>query len=344
MNKMTLNKYLPLILAVVFYLLIYFIRTQQVNPEADFRANSLDLFPELRKTLDKQISTFLPSPHAELLSGIILGSKNNLPASLQLSLRDTATLHIVVVSGQNLTLLAGFLMGTLAGVLKRRTALIVALGSIIFYTAMTGAQIPVLRAAVMATLAFLAQATGRDKDSIWVLVIAAGGMLLINPYWVAEISFQLSFLATFGVVVVAPKIVSYLKHLPEVIKTDLSITLAAQLMVLPVIAINFHQISLISILANLFVLWTIPFIMILGTINLILALIWQPIATIFSTLVYILLAYFIYVVTFFASLPFAWEYIGKVSWIVWVGYYLILLSVLSFLRMSLDPRREQESK
>ena len=222
------------------------------------------------------------------------GNKNSLPAGLQLSLRDTATLHIVVVSGQNLSLLAGFILG-LAGVLKRKTAILFALGSVIFYTLLTGAQIPVLRAAIMVFLTFLAQFFGRDKDSFWFLCLTAAVMLLVNPYWLFEISFQLSFLATLGVVVVSPIIKNYLK-LPEVIKTDLAVTLAAQLMVLPVISANFHQISFVSIFTNLFVLWSIPFIMILGTVNLIISFIWLPLAQATSILIYLLLTYFIYIV------------------------------------------------
>lgn len=330
-------KYLTVILAILLYALIYFLRLQQLGFEARNHANSFDLFPNVRQVLDKQIQTFLPSPQAELLSGILLGSKKDLPGELKLALRDTATLHIVVVSGQNLTLVAGFVM-LLAGIFRRKVVIILALSTIIFYTFLTGGQVPVLRAAIMAILAFGAQLLGRVRDGAWILIITAGLMLIYDPFWISDISFQLSFLATLGVVMVSPIILNYLKRLPDVIKTDLAVTVSSQLLVLPIIAYNFHQISLVSIITNLAVLWTIPIIMILGAINLIISLIYQPLASMVAVLVYIPLTYFIYMVKFFASLPFAWEYIGDFDWVVWIGYYFILAGGLFVLSLNYDQK------
>lgn len=305
---------LSLLLALLLYILIYLVRWQQGGWDVQ-----LDLFPQLRQTLDQKIEQILPSPQAQLLSGILLGNKKDLPPQFRLALRDTSTLHMVVVSGQNLSLVAGFFL-TLSGLLKRKTAIILSFIAIIFYTLLTGAQIPVLRAAVMVALAGVAQLMGRQKDTIWVLIVAAGLMLLINPGWINDLSFQLSFLATVGVVVVAPILLTYLKNLP-LIGQDLAVTLSAQVLVLPIIAQNFHQISFTGILANLLVLWTIPFIMILGVLTLLFGFLT-------SWAVNILLTYFVYIVEFFASVPFAWGYVGEKLWIIWVGYYLILTGIL----------------
>lgn len=309
----TWNK-LPLLLGLVVYILIYFLRYQQGGWEIES-----DLFKSQRQALDQKISQLLPSPQAELLSGILLGQNKNLPGQLRLALRDTATLHIVVVSGQNLSIVAAFFL-SLAGLIKRKKATSFSLLAVIFYTLLTGVQVPVLRAAIMFSLSSLAQIFGRQKDGWWVLTITAGLMLLVNPNWITDLSFQLSFLATFGVVVVAPVLLYYLKILP-IIGQDLAVTLSAQLMVLPVIVQNFHQVSLVSLVTNLLVLWTIPFIMIGGVVMLVLG-------TILSPVVNILLTYFIYVVQFFASLPFAWEYVGEQMWVVWVGYYMVLTGIL----------------
>lgn len=305
---------LPIILAVILYLLVFFIRYQQGGWDI-----KLDLFPNLRQSLDQRMATFLPSPQAELLSGILLGNKKDLPAGLKLALRDTSTLHIVVVSGQNLTLLAGLFLN-LAGLIKRKTAIFLSIGAVIFYTLLTGAQIPVVRAAIMALLGLSSELFGRQRSGVWVLTITAGFMLLINPLWIGDISFQLSYLATFGVIVLAPRLEKALNFLPPFIKQDLSITLGAQLMVMPVVIQNFHQLSVVGIFANLLILWTVPFIMIFG----ILALVGSFLAVITN----IFLTYFIYVVQFFASLPFAWEYVGEQIWLVWLGYYMVLTAVV----------------
>ena len=305
---------LPLILAIILYSLLFYIRYQQGGWEI-----KIDVFSSQRQFLDHKISQLLPSPQAELLSGILLGQNKNLPGQFKLALRDTSTLHIVVASGQNLSMVAGFFL-SLAGLIKRRNAVMLSLLAVLLYTLLTGMQVPILRAAIMFSLASLASLSGRVKEGWWVLLITAALMLLVNPKWVTDLSFQLSFLATFGVVVVSPILLAYFKILP-IIGNDLAVTLAAQLMVTPIIIANFHQLSLVGVITNLFVGWTVPFIMILGSLMVVGGCILGLAANIFLT-------YFIYVVQFFASVPFAWEYVGEQGWIVWVGYYLILTGVL----------------
>lgn len=314
-------KKLPIVLIILLYLLIYFLRYQQGGWEP-----KLDLFSDIRQSLDQRISQLLPSPQAELLSGIMLGqneqsssSRKNLPGSLKLALRDTSTLHIVVASGQNLSMVAGLFLA-LAGLIKRKYALILGLLAALGYTVLSGMQIPIIRAAIMFSLASIAQLSGRQRDGVWVLVITAGLMLLINPGWISSLSFQLSVLATFGVVSVSPILLKLFKSVP-LLGQDLAVTLAAQLMVTPVIVQSFHQISLVSLITNVLVLWTIPFIMIGGVIMLIFG-------QLFSVWINALLTYFIYVVQFFASMPFAWEYMGEQWWVVWVGYYMVMGGLL----------------
>lgn len=289
----------------------------------------IDLFPQIRQGLDQRISQFLPSPQAELMSGILLGQNKSLPGRFKLALRDTSTLHIVVASGQNLSLVAAFFLN-LSGLIKRRQAIVFSLLAVILYTLLTGVAVPVLRAAIMFSFASLAQVFGRQREGWWVLIVTASLMLLVNPLWITDLSFQLSFLATFGVIVVAPILLKFLKILP-IIGQDLAVTLAAQLMVMPVIAQNFHQISLVSLTTNALVLWTIPFIMIGGALMLVFSVVSSFLGFLVGVVVNVLLTYFIYIVGFFASMPFAWEYLGEQVWIVWVGYYMVMGGIMLLL-------------
>ena len=319
--------YTTIFFIILVYILLYFYRLNQ-DP-INITEYIPEIFPEIVNQLDQKTTELLPSPQAELLSGILLGEKKSLPGWFKVALRDTSTLHIVVVSGQNLTFLAGFTMG-LAGLFHKRMAIMLSLLAIIFYVLLTGAQVPVLRAASMSLLAFLASVLGRQRDSVWILLISAALLLLINPNWLTDLSFQLSFLASIGVITVAPILFNLIKHWPSFIAEDLSITLGAQLMVIPIIAQSFHQFSVIGIITNVLVGWTIPLIMILGGVMLIFAVIFTPIAQLISLVVNGLLTYFVDIVTFSASLPFAWEYVGEKSWIFWLGYYVFLAGVLSY--------------
>lgn len=320
--KRMFNFYLPLMMAVILYGLIYLIRYQQGGLDLE-----VNIFEAQREILDQRIRLFLPSPQSELLSGILLGEKYNLPGQLRLALRDTSTLHIVVVSGQNLTLLAGLAM-RLSGLLTRKITITLALLIVASYTLLTGADIPVVRAAIMATLAYLAQILGRETAGVWVLALTAAGLLLINPQWLFDLSFQLSFLATLGLITIAPLISKSLTQLPSFLRENLAVTIGAQAMVTPIIASNFHQFSIVGILANLLVIWIVPYIMVGGLIMLVFSFISQLGGQILGLSLNLLLTYFIYIVQFFASLPFAWEYIGEFSWLVWIGYYLIITAIL----------------
>lgn len=313
--------FLPIVLAILLYILIYFLRVQQGGFEP-----KIDVLAWERNALDQRISQILPSPQAELMSGILLGQNKNLPGRFKLALRDTSTLHIVVASGQNLSLVAGFFLA-LSGLIKRKIALVLGLLAVILYTLLTGLQVPIIRAAIMFTLSSIAQLYGRQRDGTWVLLVSGGLMLLVNPGWISNLSFQLSFLATAGVIVIAPVLQSFLKSFP-IIGQDLAVTLGAELMVMPVIIQNFHQLSLVSVVTNLLIGWTVSFIMIIGSVMLLLSFISTSLAWAAGLVAGVLLTYFIYIVQFFASLPFAWEYVGGQVWIVWAGYYLIIAGML----------------
>lgn len=324
--RVVLLSHLPLFLSLLLYFLLYLMRVGQGGWEGE-----LNLFEPQRQLLVEKAKLLLPSPQAELMLGILLGEKSNLPAQLRLALRDTATLHMVVVSGQNLTMLAGVVMG-LAGMVHRKIALALSFLAIVFYTLLTGADIPVIRAAIMAILAFGGQFLGRQRDGMWFLLIAAAAMLLVNPNWLWQVSFQLSFLATFGVLAMAPLLKRLFNFLPRFVNEDLAVTTGAQLMVIPVIAYNFHQLSLVGLLANVMVSWTVPIIMILGSIMLILSLFVGFLAGFIAWGLEALLTYFIYTVQLLGNFSFSWVYIQGESLLAWVGYYLMLAGIFLALK------------
>lgn len=327
-------KFLPWAMILILYISILLYRILYIDISFDIEVP--DVFVQLRQEFDQRLAQFLPSPNYELLSGILLGEKKNLPNNLKLALRDTSTLHIVVVSGQNLSMISGFLL-LLAGLVHRRIAIFISFCAIVFYTLLTGAQIPVVRAAIMATLSLTAVFLGRARDGIWMLFISGAVMLVVNPMWITDLSFQLSFLATFGVIGVAPVINKYISHLPEIIKQDLSVAIGAQLMVTPIIAQYFHQFSVVGVIVNILVGWTIGIIMILGSILILISYISVPLAQIISFVTMGFLDYFLYIVYFFAGSQYAWEYVGEKSWLYWIGYYLILLGAFMVMK-TLDKK------
>lgn len=310
------------------WLIIFTLRVISLGGiDPTYQDPGVDLFRGLRENLTQILDQSLPYPQNALLSGILLGTQRDLPFYLKNELKITSTIHIVVVSGQNLSLLAGFVM-SLAAFLGRKKTVFLTLFVIVFYSLLTGLGVPVLRAALMAGFAYLAQILGKERSGGWVLFLTAGLMLLYNPNWLLSISFQLSFLATFGVVAAAPILAQVLKKVPEVLKQDLATTLSAQALVLPVIAYNFNQISLAGVFANILVLWTIPLVMVSGIITLILGSMSSILGQLSGIFPAVLLTYFMDLVSFFAKMPGASVYVKETSFFLWIGYYLMVGSLI----------------
>lgn len=294
------------------------------------------LFPvtSLGERIGLNSENILPQPQSSLLMGMVLGVKTTMPKEFKTALERTGTIHIVVVSGQNLTLLAGFIVA-LAKYLGRKKTLVLTLSVLSLYSVLTGFEVPVIRAALMFLFVSIAQFFNRESEAPWILVITALLMLVFNPNWMLSISFQLSFLATIGVVMVAPVFIERFKFLPNIIKEDFSVSLAAFLMTLPVIAVNFHRISLIGVLVNVFVLWTVPAVMISGALAIIVFLISPVLGSILAFFPGIFLTYFVYIIEFF-NFDGASIYIPRFSPIIWVGYFVLLFGILLGLKSRFD--------
>lgn len=283
-------------------------------------------------TLSERSLELLPQPQAALLMGMVLGVKGDLPQEFRRALTNTSTIHIVVVSGQNLTMLSGFILLS-APFMGRRKTILLSIATVVFYAVLTGLQVPVIRAGIMVIATFAAQLFNREGGGFRTLLITVLLMLIFNPHWLLSISFQLSVLATIGVVILAPALIERAKYIPDLIKQDLVVSLCAQLMVLPIIAINFHQLSLVGIVVNTLVLWTVPGVMIFGAAGLILSFISFELGQLMILIPGILLTYFVNIVEFFNQ-KWVSVYIGNYSFLLWIGYYLLILSFYLALKKS----------
>ena len=219
----------------------------------------------IRHKLEVNFGRLLPVNEAGLLSGIVLGSKKALSADLYQALKQTGTLHIVVASGMNVVMLAGFLMGVLALFFKRKIALIPLVVLIWFYALITGFDPPIVRASIMASLTYLAQELGRPALTPRILFLTALLMLMINPTLISNISFQLSFASTAGLIFIQPIIKKSKNRIFQ--NESFSTTFAAQIATLPIVILNFGQYNFLSPLVNFLVLWTVPYLLSLSLIH-----------------------------------------------------------------------------
>jgi competence protein ComEC len=290
------------------------------------------------RLLDNIYRLFL-DPEASLLAGILLGIDSGLPAPLQQAFKDTGTAHIIAISGFNIAIIAGvfiFLFSRLVG--PRRGALLAVLG-IASYTFLVGAAPAVVRAAIMGMLSLFAVQVGRRQMGILTLAFVAALMALWNPQYLWDAGFQLSFFATLGLILYGTPLQAAAerflgRYFPPtraarfagILAGVILLTFAAQITTLPILAYHFQQISLVSFLANPFILPAQPAVMILGGLAVFVSLFLFPLGRVLAFAAWPLTAYTIRMVEFFDTLPHGVIYLGGFSVGFVVLFYAILLS------------------
>lgn len=254
------------------------------------------------------IGRLLPEPHASLLSGILFGVKTQLPQDLYEALIVTGTIHIVVLSGQNIAILISFLSEVLL-VFGRKLSILLSILVVILYVWFVGFEPPIIRAAIMASLLLLSIYFGKQAWSLLALFFTVSIMLLLNPEYIANRSFQLSVGATLGIILFGPKevkkIFSFKEQLTYYFKLNLQIALAAQLFTTPIILYHFQRISLVAPLANVLIAWTISPIMISGFLTVILGFIWEPLGILAGFVTYVPVTFLLSVVEITSRIPLA---------------------------------------
>ncbi len=255
-----------------------------------------------------QIKKIIPGQEASLLGGLILGAKEDMGKELLDDFRKTGVIHIVVLSGYNLTLVADFFMKIFAFFGLAFSSLFGSV-AIVLFALMTGASATIVRASVMALLVIFARATGRTSDTTRALFLAGALMLVFNPMLlVYDPSFQLSFLATFGLLLLAPKIEEKISFVPKGVfdfRGILAATLSTQVFVFPLILYMMGEISIISPVVNILILIFVPFVMFFGLVFVLISYFSLPVAMTIGYGVYLFLAYDLFLVNFFAKLPIA---------------------------------------
>lgn len=253
------------------------------------------------------LNSLLPEPHASLLNGILFGTKASMPNEFYQALVTTGTLHVIALSGMNITIMIT-LIAALTLFLGRRVSIILTIAFLVFFVLFVGPTPSVVRAAIMGCMSLTAVYFGRQDWGMLGLFLAAGIMLLTNFSLISNLSFQLSFLATFGIILAGRSLKcqqgkGWLYKLYFPLKENLALTLSAQLFTLPVLFYNFHRISLISPVSNLLIGWTVQPVMVLGLVTAIAGSIWLPLGMIPAWFTWVPLCYFINVIQLLARIP-----------------------------------------
>lgn len=267
-------------------------------------------------------------PEASLASGMLLGGKQGLGKHLLDAFIVTGLIHIVVLSGYNITIIAEAIFRT-TSVFGRRLPLILAGVSIAIFVFAAGAGAASVRAGIMACISVFARITGRTYDALRALVLAIFVMLALSPLsLVYDPGFQLSVVATLGLILLSKKLEPafyWIKNdsLREVIVS----TVAAQVSVLPLLLHMTGVLSWTSLPANILVLPLVPLTMLLSSIAGGVGILFADLAPIIAYPAHLLLLYIVSIAEQFSSLPYANVSIPAHPALITISGYAMIVAI-----------------
>jgi competence protein ComEC len=294
----------------------------------NFKVQTFRGIYKFNKILEERINKLFPMPESAYLAGLLLGGDNRLPEDVAENFRRTGTTHTVAVSGYNITILANVFMWLGIGIgLWRKQAFWFVTGCIILFVIMIGAPSSAVRAGIMGVILLYAAQLGRLANSVRVIILTAVVMIFISPFIILyDAGFQLSFLATLGIVLIYGPLSEKFKIENDFleIKSIVLVTISAQLGVLGILIYTFDSISLISLLANVIILPALPVIMLGGALAIGGSFMLNTLGSVFALPTWAMLHLEVSSIEQLAKFPWAIiEFKGVSVW--WsLGYYFIL--------------------
>lgn len=291
-----------------------------------------DIF-KVKDKIEKTISANLSGPAAGIINAMVLGTRGNVPQFVNKALMRSGTVHILAVSGLHVGIIV-FIAAALFKILclPHKLRCLFTIFTLIIYCLFTEGRSSVIRATIMAVILIAGYLIERDYEPYSALSLAALIILWANPYQLFDVGFQLSFLSVLSIFLFAKKI---MKIFPEKIKSyrwlkwffpSLSVSLAAWIGTLGIVAYNFNMITPVAILANLVIVPYLFIIVTSGFIFIVFGTLIFQIAPVLALSCEFFISLLYKINSFFISLPGAYfESISINMGIIFLYYGLLLL-------------------
>jgi len=289
----------------------------------------------IKNKLISVIQRTMKEPYSSLLGSIVFGSQASpLPDELQDNYRTAGVIHLLVVSGTQVSIILASVMALCGNFgLSRNIRMIVVTFANLMFTVMVGAGPSIVRAAVMCEAALIAKAFERENDFYNSLAISALVLLILNPLNMFDLGFQLSFMATLALFYIAPAIEDSIKERsPKLLANTIAISVSPTITTTPIILYNFGQVSFVSIISNFLIIPWVEVTVILGFISTLIGMVFAPFAYVTGNTLTLILALLNAIVYFFSGLPFACWYFAPPGLLAIMIYYIILISGVEIMK------------
>jgi competence protein ComEC len=326
------------------------------------RENQGDIFKiyleQMRRNLKSLIRDNSSSPEGEIIQAMILGDQKEIPKEVMDKFNKTGTTHIIAISGFNIGIIAFLSFIVIRLIMKSSTYLLLrfnifkistifAIVPVVIYTFIAGMGVSVVRAAIMAVTFMIAIILGKERDLYNSLALAALIILVIYPPSLFDVSFQLSFVAVWAILFIAPRLTSMIpegkpeeeskhkamtKKVFKNIYIFLVVSLSATVGTLPLIVFHFNRMSTVVLLSNLIVVPILGIIAIpVCTAIILVAPLSNALAILFLDISSFLVRISVSIVDFFASIPGSSVFITTPTLLEITAYYLFLVAAVKLI-------------
>ena len=286
---------------------------------------------ELRNLMKTKIEKLLPKETSGLCLGMLIGETSGIEENMQEDFRDSNLSHILAVSGANVSYIIvsiTYIFNKMC--LRKRLSKIISIILLILFMLLTGCTSSVNRACIMAILMLIAELLYRKSDVYNNLAISALILLIINPYSLLDIGFQLSYMGTIGIVFLHDKIGNFIKINNKIVKyffEMIAVTTCANLAIIPIMMFHFNTISLTFYFSNIIVGPILGIVVIIGFIMFFISLIFTPISSLIAIVLNLMLKFIIKIAEITANMPFSKITIITPSFFFIIVWYLIIISI-----------------
>ncbi len=290
----------------------------------------------LRQNISEQINKIWPEPSAGLINSLLLGYKRTLSQNIKEEFRQAGVAHIIVISGLHITLIT-ILISKLLYFLKinRKKQLNIIFLILLIFAILSGLSASTIRASLMGLLVLFSQNIGRHIQKHLILVYTASIILFFNPLLLFyDLGFQLSFLATIGLIYLSPIFQKLFNFLPKIlsIQSTFVSSFSAITITLPLTIYQFKTISTLAPIANLLILPLVPMIMLWGFISILISYLFFPLAKYLGFIVYCLNKLLFLIIHIISKIKFSSLTINNFSLTSLLIFYLIILIILIYVQ------------
>lgn len=286
----------------------------------------------LRANIISKINKTYPDPHTKLLAGMLIGTREQFNPDFANNLSISSTTHVVAVSGYNISLIINTVM-SMAGHINRRVLIYSCYVGLIGFVLLVGVDnVPAVRATLMGFALLLGMARGKRSSGLLVLLFVAVFMHIQNPFTYKSLSFQLSFVATFGLMVFNGHFSKITKKIfPKFLNEDIGSTFTAILFTFPVVFANFGKVTLYALPANILIAPLVPMISFSGVIWFMVSSLDNTYVKLLEGLVWGSLEIMIRIINLVAILPYSnLVYSGNLSQVALCVVVIIIIILFEF--------------